>query len=109
MGLVLQFKYHILAAARRHVNVTAPPRRFNPEKLRELRDARMLSRRALADLCPSVSKQAIQIYEEGSSIPTVDRLLEIAGALTRTPIPAAPDQPEGHSVLVAVTIDDLIT
>lgn len=62
-----------------------PVPRFDASKLRELRDARALSREALARLCPSVSYGAIRSYEEGKNKPDIDRALELAAAL-RVPL-----------------------
>jgi transcriptional regulator with XRE-family HTH domain len=56
-------------------------RRFDPDRLRALRDERSLSRRALADLIPNVSMQAVQAYEDGRNVPDVNRALALAAAL----------------------------
>lgn len=55
--------------------------RFDARKLRELREARGLSRNQLAELCPHVSYAAIRSYEEGRNKPDIDRALELAAAL----------------------------
>lgn len=59
---------------------TAAPT-FNPDRMRALREQKGLSRGALADLCPNVSMQAIQAYEQRRNKPDIDRALEIASAL----------------------------
>jgi DNA-binding XRE family transcriptional regulator len=54
---------------------------FDPARMRELREQAGLSRAALAALCPHVSMQAIQAYEQRRNKPDIDRALEIATAL----------------------------
>lgn len=55
--------------------------RFDPDRMRKLRDEKGLSRARLAALCPNVSMQAIQAYEQRRNKPDIDRALEIATAL----------------------------
>jgi DNA-binding XRE family transcriptional regulator len=55
--------------------------RFDKDRLRALRDERGLSRARLAAMCPNVSHQAIQAYEDGRNKPDIDRALELATAL----------------------------
>jgi transcriptional regulator with XRE-family HTH domain len=55
--------------------------RFSPERLRALRDEKGLSRRALSELTPGVSMQAIQAYEDGRNVPDANRLFTLATAL----------------------------
>lgn len=55
--------------------------RFDRNRMRRIREAKRLSRRELAELCPSVSEAAIRTYEAGGHKPDVDRALEIARAL----------------------------
>lgn len=62
-----------------------PAARFSAAKLRELRDAKGLSREQLSRLCPNVSYAAIRAYEEGRNKPDIDRALELAAAL-RVPV-----------------------
>jgi transcriptional regulator with XRE-family HTH domain len=64
------------------VQIQNPPaKRFDASKLRDLREAKGLSRQALADRCPHVSYAAIRSYEEGRNKPDIDRALELAAAL----------------------------
>lgn len=63
---------------------TATILQFDRAQLRRLRDARRLSRRALAARCPNISESAIQAYEDGRHKPDVDRALELASALRTT-------------------------
>lgn len=60
---------------------TLPMMRFDRFRLRRIREARGLSRRALAALCPSISESALRAYEDGRHKPDVDRALELARAL----------------------------
>jgi DNA-binding transcriptional regulator YiaG len=55
--------------------------RFDPDRMRALREEQKLSRAALAARCPHVSMQAIQAYEQRRNKPDIDRALEIATAL----------------------------
>jgi transcriptional regulator with XRE-family HTH domain len=55
--------------------------RFDRFRMRRLREAKGLSRDALAALCPNVSAAAIRTYEAGGHVPDVDRALQIARAL----------------------------
>jgi len=54
---------------------------FNPDRMRAIREQKGLSREALAALCPNVSVQAIQAYEQRRNRPDINRALEIAEAL----------------------------
>lgn len=54
---------------------------FNPDRMRALREQAGLTRGGLADLCPNVSVNAIQAYEQRRNKPDIDRALEIATAL----------------------------
>lgn len=54
---------------------------FNPDRLRALRMQKGLTRGGLAELCPNVSINAIQAYEQRRNKPDIDRALELATAL----------------------------
>lgn len=49
--------------------------------MRALREQQHLTREQLAALCPNVSVNAIQAYEQRRNKPDIDRALEIATAL----------------------------
>lgn len=55
--------------------------RFDRARMRRLREAKGLSRKALAEKCPNVSEAAMRTYEAGGHVPDVDRALQIARAL----------------------------